>query len=152
MEPPITDLYLDATFLDTRWAGTLEHVAALVAYGVDPDGHRVLLGMTIGAEESEASWAELLEQLIARGLAGVELAIADAHAGLGRALRRLCPMRSISAASFICSATPSRRHRHDCGLARHERRPTSSSRRAATRRGSAWGSSRAQGNARDAGP
>jgi len=91
IERPMKYLYLDATFLDARWARTVEHVAALVAYGVDPDGHRVLLGVTIGAEESEASWAELLEQLIARGLSGVELAIADAHAGLGRALRRLLP-------------------------------------------------------------
>lgn len=63
---PITYLYLDATFLDARWARGVENVAALVAYGVAPDGKRRLLGVTIGPEESAATWTELLEQLLAR--------------------------------------------------------------------------------------
>jgi transposase-like protein len=91
IEGPIRYLYLDATFLDARWARTVENVAALIAYGVGADGKRRLLGVTIGPEESEASWTELLEQLVARGLSGVELVIADAHAGLSKAVRRLLP-------------------------------------------------------------
>ena len=55
-------LYLDATFLDARWARKVENVSALVAYAVGPDGHRRLLGITLGPEESENSWSELLEQ------------------------------------------------------------------------------------------
>ena len=62
-------LYLDATFLNARWARKVENVSALVAYAVGPDGHRHLLGITIGLEESEDSWAELLTQLLERGLA-----------------------------------------------------------------------------------
>ena len=53
-------LYLDATFLDARWARKVENVSALVAYAVGPDGHRRLLGITLGPEESENSWSELL--------------------------------------------------------------------------------------------
>lgn len=84
-------LYLDATFLDARWARKVENVSALVAYAVGPDGHRRLLGITIGPEESEASWAELLTQLLDRGLSGVQLVIADEHAGLAAAVRRFLP-------------------------------------------------------------
>ncbi len=84
-------LYLDATFLDARWARKVENVSALVAYAVGPDGHRHLLGITIGAEESEASWSELLMQLLDRGLSGVQLVIADEHAGLAAAVRRFLP-------------------------------------------------------------
>ena len=84
-------LYLDATFLDARWARTVENVSALVAYGVMPDGHRRLLGMGIGVEESEDSWANLLGQLVERGLSGVQLVIADEHRGLIQAVRRLLP-------------------------------------------------------------
>ena len=84
-------LYLDATFLHARWARTVENVAALVAYSVGPDGHRRVLGVTLGAEESEASWSTLLEQLVHRGLTGVRLVIADAHAGLAAAVRRWLP-------------------------------------------------------------
>ncbi|MFO0665366.1 MAG: IS256 family transposase [Polyangiaceae bacterium] len=84
-------LYLDATFLDARWARAVESVSALVAYGVDERGHRQLLGVTMGAEESEASWTELLTQLTSRGLSGVELVIADGHSGLASAVRKLLP-------------------------------------------------------------
>ncbi len=84
-------LYLDATFVDARWARKVENVSALVAYGVNEDGHRQLLAVTIGAEESEASWTELLQQLVERGLHGMRLYIADGHLGLRAAARRLLP-------------------------------------------------------------
>lgn len=84
-------LYLDATFLDARWARSVENVSALVAYAVGKDGHRKLLAITIGAQESEASWSELLSQLIERGLRGVQLVIADAHGGLAAAVRKYLP-------------------------------------------------------------
>jgi transposase-like protein len=91
IEGPCPYLYLDATFLDARWARAVENVSALVAYAVGPDGRRRLLGITLGYEESEESWSELLKQLVARGLAGVELVIADEHAGLVAAVRKLLP-------------------------------------------------------------
>ena len=88
---PIAYLYLDATFVDARWARTVENVSALVAYGVGPDGKRHLLGVHIGAQESEASWTELLNELVARGLSGVQLIIRDEHAGLIAAARKVLP-------------------------------------------------------------
>lgn len=92
---PITQafpyLYLDATFIGARWARSVENVAALVAYGVGLDGHRHLLGVTIGAQESEESWSVLLEQLVKRGLTGVQLVISDDHAGLKKACRVMLP-------------------------------------------------------------
>jgi transposase-like protein len=91
IEGPIPYLYLDATFLDARWARAVENVSALVAYGVDGSGHRRLLAVTLGAEESEQSWAELLSQLSERGLSGVQLVIADDHRGLANAVRRHLP-------------------------------------------------------------
>jgi len=88
---PIPYLFLDATFLEARWARAVENVSALVAYGIGLDGHRQLLAVTIGAEESEDSWSELLTQLIERGLSGVQLVVADAHAGIAAAVRRHLP-------------------------------------------------------------
>ena len=77
--------------MDARWARKVENVSALVAYAVGPEGHRRLLAVTLGAEESQQSWSELLEQLQDRGLGGVELVIADEHAGLAAAVRRFLP-------------------------------------------------------------
>jgi putative transposase len=91
IEGPIPYLYLDATFLDARWARSVENVSALVAYGVDASGHRRLLAVTLGTEESEQSWTELLTQVCDRGLSGVQLVIADDHRGLANAVRRHLP-------------------------------------------------------------
>jgi transposase-like protein len=91
IEGPIPYLFLDATFVDARWAREVENVSALVAYGVGLDGHRQLLAVTVGAEESEASWSDLLAQLNERGLSGVQLVVADAHAGLAKAVRHHLP-------------------------------------------------------------
>jgi transposase-like protein len=63
----------------------------LVAYGVGPDGHRRLLAVHFGTQESEASWAGLLRELIDRGLSGVRMVIADDHAGLRAAARKALP-------------------------------------------------------------
>lgn len=51
----------------TRAGRVVEIVWALVAYGLGLDGHRQLLAVTIGAQESEDSWSELLAQLAERG-------------------------------------------------------------------------------------
>src|SRR4051812_7248727 len=88
---PMAYLYLDATFVDARWARTVENVSALVAYGIGTDGHRHLLGVHIGVSESEASWSELLAELVERGLSGVRLVIRDEHAGLTAAARKILP-------------------------------------------------------------
>lgn len=84
-------LYLDATFVDARWARAVESVSALVAYGVDEEGKRQLLAVDVGVAEDEASWSKLLERLVARGLDGVQLVISDAHKGLWAAVRRYLP-------------------------------------------------------------
>jgi len=91
LDEAIPYLYLDATFLDARFARKVQNVSALVAYGVGLDGKRRLLAVTTGPQESEDSWSELLTQLIDRGLKGVQLVISDEHRGLINAVRKLLP-------------------------------------------------------------
>ena len=91
IEGPMPYLFLDATFIDARWARKVENVAALVADGVGMDGKRTLLAVTIGAQESEASWSELLAQFTERGLTGVKLVVADGHKGIAAAVRTHLP-------------------------------------------------------------
>jgi putative transposase len=111
----IVYLYLDATFLKTRWAREVEQTAALVAYGVDRGGYRRLLGISVDLAESESSWSELLSHLIDRGLRGVELVISDEHAGLCNAVRKLFPDAKRQRCSFhfmrnISAKCPTRLH------------------------------------------
>ncbi len=57
IEGPHPHLYLDATFLDARWARKVENVSALVAYAVDPDGHRRLPVLVERADGDDPSMA-----------------------------------------------------------------------------------------------
>lgn len=84
-------LFLDATYVDARWARSVENISALVAYGVGLDGHRHLLAVTIGSEESDESWGDLISKLLDRGLSGVKLVVSDDHRGIAKAVRRLLP-------------------------------------------------------------
>ena len=64
-------------------------VAVIIAVGVNDDGRREMLGMTVGASEIETFWTEFLRSLARRGLRGVKLAISDAHEGLKAAVAKV---------------------------------------------------------------
>jgi len=60
----------------------------VVAIGVRESGEKCVLGVAVGASETEAFWLEFCRSLVARGLRGVQLVISDAHEGLRSALAR----------------------------------------------------------------
>jgi putative transposase len=75
-------VWLDALVVKAREHGRVVNTAALVATGVNADGHREILGLDVGAAEDGAAWIAFLRSLVARGLAGVKLVCSDAHQGL----------------------------------------------------------------------
>ncbi len=81
-------VWLDARIERVRdsEAHTVRHKALLVAYGVHESGRREVIGIDVGEVESEAVWREFIRGLVARGLAGVQLVISDAHPGLKKAI------------------------------------------------------------------
>jgi transposase-like protein len=82
-------LWLDATYVKVRQAGRIVSVAVIIAVGVNGDGRREVLGMTVGVSEAETFWTEFLRSLARRGLRGVKLAISDAHEGLKAAVAKV---------------------------------------------------------------
>jgi transposase-like protein len=80
-------VFLDATYCKARVDHQVVSQAVVVAVGVRADGHREVLGMDVGDSEDGAFWTAFLRSLKARGLGGVRLVIADAHLGLGQAVR-----------------------------------------------------------------
>ena len=82
-------VWLDATYVKVRQQGRIVSVAVIIAVGVNGDGRREVLGMTIGASEAETFWTEFLRQLTRRGLRGVKLVISDAHEGLKAAVAKV---------------------------------------------------------------
>lgn len=88
---PYPYVWLDALALRCRDGGRTVHVAGLVAVGVNADGKREVLGLEVVTGEDGAGWLAFLRGLVARGLAGVQLAISDAHPGLRAALAATLP-------------------------------------------------------------
>jgi transposase-like protein len=83
---PFTFLAADALVLKVREGGRVVGVHALVATGVNADGHREILGLHVTTAEDGAGWLGLFRDLVARGLTGVKLVTSDAHAGLVTAI------------------------------------------------------------------
>ena len=77
--PPV---WLDATYAKVRRDHHIVSVAAIVAVGVNTDGRREVLGMTVGPNEAEPFWTEFLRSLAHCGLRGGKLVVPDAHEGL----------------------------------------------------------------------
>jgi putative transposase len=82
-------LILDARYEKVRHGGRVVDCAVLVAVGVDVEGHRSVLGVSVSLSEAEVHWRAFFKSLLERGLHGVELITSDAHAGLKEA-RRAC--------------------------------------------------------------
>ena len=88
---PYTFVWIDALVVKVREDGRVVNVHALVATGVNADGHREILGLDVASAEDGAGWLAFLRGLVARGLSGVQLVISDAHCGLVAAIGSALP-------------------------------------------------------------
>ena len=82
-------LWLDARYEHVREDGRVVSMAVIVAYGVRADGVREVLGLDVGLSEDVALWRAFLQDLVARGVRGVQLVVSDAHQGLTQAIREV---------------------------------------------------------------
>jgi putative transposase len=89
LEEPFAYLILDARYEKVREGGVVMSQPVLVAVGVDWDGRRQILAVEMANRESRSSWKDFLLALRGRGLNGVELVVADDHAGLRSAVREV---------------------------------------------------------------
>jgi putative transposase len=108
---PYTFVAADALVLKVREGGRVVNVHALVATGVNADGHREILGLQVTSAEDGAGWLAFFRDLTARGLTGVRLVTSDAHRGLVEAIGAALPGASWQRcrthyAANLMSATP----------------------------------------------
>jgi putative transposase len=88
---PFPYLILDARYEKVRDGGVVMSQAVLIAIGIDWDGRRQIVAVEMANRESRSSWKDFLLGLRRRGLTGVELVVADDHAGLRSAIREVLP-------------------------------------------------------------
>ena len=84
-------VYVDARYEKVRQAGCVIDSAVLIAYGVNEQGKREVLGVSVSLSEAEVHWRAFFESLVTRGLHGVELIVSDAHTGLNAARQAVFP-------------------------------------------------------------
>lgn len=84
-------LYVDARYEKVRQGGCVVDSAVLLAYGINTEGKREVLGLSISLSEAEIHWRTFLESLVSRGLHGLECIVSDAHSGLKAALKAVFP-------------------------------------------------------------
>ncbi len=75
-------VYLDARYEKVRQDGQVRDAAVLIASGVNAQGKRAVLGVSVALSEQEIHWRTFLQSLVERGLRGVQLLVSDAHGGL----------------------------------------------------------------------
>ena len=84
-------LVLDGTYEKVRMEGSVVSGAVLIAYGIDNNGFRRVLGISTKISEAEVHWRRFLKSLVDRGLHGVEMITSDAHEGLKAARKAVFP-------------------------------------------------------------
>ena len=83
---PYAYLWLYALTQKVREDGRIVNVSVVVVTAVNAEGKREIVGLDVGTSEDGAFWLSFLRSLVARGMAGVELVISDAHQGLRDAI------------------------------------------------------------------
>ena len=86
-----TYLFFDARYEKIRTGGCVVSSAVLIAYGIEPQGQKRILGVSCALSEQEVHWRSFMEDLVSRGLHGVQLITSDAHTGLKAALQAVFP-------------------------------------------------------------
>ena len=84
-------LIVDARYEKIRRDNTVTDGAVLIAYGVDDDGNRSILGVSVALSEGEVHWRNFFTSLVKRGLHGIKLIVSDAHTGLNAARKAVFP-------------------------------------------------------------
>ena len=82
-------LILDAHYEKVRQNGSVQSCAVFTAIGINTDGKREILGVSVSLSEAEVHWRDFLKSLLDRGLHGVRLISSDAHSGLQAARQSL---------------------------------------------------------------
>ena len=88
-------VFLDAIHYHVRSEGQLVKKAVYIAIGIDLDGHKDVLGMWVGENESAKFWATVLSSLKNRGVEDIFIACTDNLTGFSAAIEAVYPKTEI---------------------------------------------------------
>jgi putative transposase len=95
LESVYTVVFLDAIHYHVRSEGQIVKKAVYIAIGVNLDGHKEVLGMWVGENESAKFWATVLNGLRNRGVEDIFIACTDNLSGFSEAIEAVFPKTEI---------------------------------------------------------
>jgi putative transposase len=84
-------VFLDALICKVRDSGSVKNKAAHLAVGVDVDGRKEVLGIWVETTEGAKFWLRVMNELKARGVDDVLIAVCDGLVGLPEAINAVWP-------------------------------------------------------------
>ena len=88
-------VFLDTIHYHVRSEGQIVKKAVYIAIGIDLDGHKDVLGMWVGENESAKFWATVLNGLRNRGVQDIFIACTDNLTGFAAAINAVFPKTDI---------------------------------------------------------
>ncbi len=88
-------VYMDAIHFKVRQDGHIVNKAAYVVVGIDLNGHKDVLGIWIGENESSKFWLSVLNELRNRGVEDILMISVDNLRGFSEAIRACFPKTEI---------------------------------------------------------
>ena len=84
-------IFIDAFYFPLK-RKTVEKEAVYVALGIEPQGHREVIGFWIpGGSEGSSNWEEIFKEMNSRGIKNVDYIVADGLTGISEAISRIFP-------------------------------------------------------------
>ena len=94
-ERPLSDIYavifMDAIHYHVRSEGCIIKKAVYIVIGIDMDGHKDVLGMYVGENESAKYWMSVINGLKNRGIKDILIACVDGLNGFSQAIEAAFP-------------------------------------------------------------
>lgn len=98
-ERPLESVYavvfMDAIHYHVRNEGRIVKRAVYIAIGIDMDGHKDVLGMYVGQNESAKFWLSILNGIKNRGVEDILIACVDGLTGFPQAIEAVFPQTEI---------------------------------------------------------
>lgn len=91
LEPIYAAVFMDAIHYHVRSEGRIVKKAVYIALGVDMEGHKDILGMYIGENESAKFWLSVLNGLKNRGVEDILVVCIDGLGGFPQAIEAVYP-------------------------------------------------------------
>jgi transposase-like protein len=95
LEPLYPVVFFDALRVKMREEAVVRNKAIYLALGVLPDGTREILGLWIENTEGAKFWLKVFNDLKARGVADILIAVTDGLKGIGEALAAVFPATTL---------------------------------------------------------